>query len=153
MIDRINEFRKSKKTTKPKTSRRKKSETVDLKEFNSFNEDLRLSNSSKSASKASSKASPESAQEVDLNAEERTRLVSPNSPPSQTDENKIKEYASQISKMASMLNFSKLKTPRKPRQTLKSRKNAGKKGTSLNGPTTKPKASRRKKTQQNDISL
>ena len=153
MIDRINEFRKSKKTTKPRSSRRKKTETVDLKEFNSFNEDLRLSNSSKS-----SKSSPEASQEeVDLNAEERTRLISPNSPSKETDENKIKEYASQISKMANMLNFSKLKAPRRPRQTLKSRKIAEskprKKGTSLNGPTTKPKASRRKITHQNDISL
>ena len=172
VIERINEFRKSRpktaKTPKARTSRRKNPST-DLKEFNSFEEDLRLNStpSSKSSSKSSSKGSAQgsaqgsakgSAQgvEVDLNAEERSRLNSPNSPPKQTEDEQVRAYANAVSKMASMMNFSKFKKPRKPKQTLKSRKNAEskpRKGTSLNGPSTKPRASRRKKVSQNDISL
>jgi hypothetical protein len=153
MIDRIKEFRKSKRSTKTRTPRKKKVViNTGLNEFNSFEEDLR-SASPKSASKSPSK-SPE-AVEVDLNAVNSQAVNSPDSPREMTEEQKqkiVNAYANQVSKMRSMLNFGKLeqmtKRTRKPKATLKSRKNASNKpsrrkkiGTSLNGP--KP---RRKKT-------
>ena len=153
MIDRIKEFRKSKRSTKTRTPRKKKVViNTGLNEFNSFEEDLR-SASPKSASKSPSK-SPE-AVEVDLNAVNSQAVNSPDSPREMTEEQKqkiVNAYANQVSKMRSMLNFGKLeqmtKRTRKPKATLKSRKNASNKpsrrkkiGTSLNGPKPRRKKS------------
>ena len=154
MIDRINEFRKSKRSTKTRTPRKKRVViNTGLNQFNSFEEDLR-SLSPKSASKSPSKspqASPE-AVEVDLNAVNSQAVNSPDSPREMTEDEKVKAYRNIANRMMATLNFGKLnkmtKRTRKPKATLQSRKNASNKpirrkkiGTSLNGP--RP---RRKKT-------
>ncbi len=126
MIERINAHRKSKRPTKTRTPRRKPvviNTGTNLNEFNSFDEDLR----SKSPN-GSTKASPA---EVDLK--------SPNSPREQKDDEKVKAYRNIANRMMATLNFGKLNKMtkrRKPKATLKSRKNASlnKMGTSLNGP-------------------
>jgi hypothetical protein len=153
MIDRIKEFRKSKRSTKTRTPRKKKVViNTGLNEFNSFEEDLR-SASPKSASKSPSK-SPEPV-EVDLNAVNSQAVNSPDSPREMTEEQKqkiVNAYANQVSKMMATLNFGKLnkmtKRTRKPKATLQSRKNASNKpsrrkkiGTSLNGPKPRRKKS------------
>ena len=69
-----------------------------------------------------------------------------------TNDEKVKAYANQVSKMMATLNFGKLnkmtKRTRKPKATLQSRKNASNKpsrrkkiGTSLNGPKPRRKKS------------
>lgn len=166
MIDRINEFRKSKRSTKTRTPRKKRVViNTGLNQFNSFEEDLR-SLSPKSASKSPSKspqASPEAlpeAVEVDLNAVNSPAVNSqavnsPDSPREMTEDEKVKAYRNIANRMMATLNFGKLnkmtKRTRKPKATLQSRKNASNKptrrkkiGTSLNGP--RP---RRKKTSKN----
>lgn len=146
MINRINEFRKSKRQTKTRTPRKKRVViNTALNEFNNFEEDLR-NVSSKSPSK-----SPEEV-EVDLNND---KLNSPDSPREQTEDEKVKAYANQVSKMMSMINYGKLekmtKKTRKPKATLQSRKNSSNRptrrkkiGTSLNG--TKPRKSSKNST-------
>lgn len=146
MINRINEFRKSKRQTKTRTPRKKRVViNTALNEFNNFEEDLR-NVTPKSPSKSPSK-SPEEV-EVDLNAVNSPAVNSPDSPREQTEDEKVKAYANQVSKMMSMINYGKLekmtKKTRKPRATLQSRKNSSNRptrrkkiGTSLNG--TKPR--------------
>lgn len=160
MIDRINEFRKSKRPTKTRTPRKKRVViNTGLNQFNSFEEDLR-SLSPKSPSKSASK-SPEALPEpveLDLNAVNSQAVNSPDSPREMTEDEKVKAYRNIANRMMATLNFGKLnkmtKRTRKPKATLQSRKNASNKpvrrkkvGTSLNGP--KP---RRKKTSKNSKS-
>ena len=171
VIDRMNEFRKSKKQTKSITPRKKRVViNTTLKQFNNFEEDLRnisRNSSSNSPSKSPDKSPDKSpsplseVEEVNLNA---VNLKSPDSPKEMTEEQKqkiVNAYAKKTVQMMSMLNFGKLeKMTRKPKETLRSRKTSSNKpsrrrkvGSSLNGPSTKPRASRRKKASQNDISL
>lgn len=122
----------AKKTRRP----RKKADSINLDEFNNFEEELRPSSSPQGSMQGN---------EVELN--ERARLNSPNSPMEPTEQEKLNSYAKSVSNMMSMINFEKLKSPR-GRKTLQSRKKS-QMGTSLNGPSSntkssKPKSSKRK---------